>query len=271
MKTDDAIAESTEILQQLGLKEYEAKCFVGLSRLSTGTAKQLGEITDVPRTRVYDAIRILEAQGLVEIQHSSPQQFRAVSVSEAAETLGSQYGKRVDRMEEALENTSSIEPDTDNEIQEVWSMSGGEAIATRTDDLLDDAAEEVVLVIGDAELMTDELVATLNELATSIDLLIGAVTEPLQEAIHDAVPEATTFLSGLGWLRSEHDDDDDMTIGRFLLVDRSTILVSTVLPETRKEQAIFGDGFQNGLVVIARRLISYGLIPERDPESARAT
>ena len=48
------------------MKEYEAQCFVGLSRLSSGTAKQLSEITDVPRTRVYDAIRLLEVQGLVD-------------------------------------------------------------------------------------------------------------------------------------------------------------------------------------------------------------
>ena len=85
MSTDDTVDEAIEVLQQLGLKEYEAKCFVGLSRLSTGTAKQISEITDVPRTRVYDAIRVLEAQGLVEIQHSSPQQFRAVPLAEATD------------------------------------------------------------------------------------------------------------------------------------------------------------------------------------------
>ena len=67
MTTDETIQEAVEVLQQLGLKEYEAQCFVGLSRLSTGTAKQLSEITDVPRTRVYDAVRVLEAKGLVVV------------------------------------------------------------------------------------------------------------------------------------------------------------------------------------------------------------
>ena len=91
MSTDNTLDEAVEVLQQLGLKEYEAKCFVGLSRLSTGTAKQLSEITDVPRTRIYDAVRVLEAQGLVVIQHSSPQRFRAVPLEEATETLRDQY------------------------------------------------------------------------------------------------------------------------------------------------------------------------------------
>lgn len=51
-------------------------------QLSTGTAKEISEISEVPRRRVYDAIRVLKAQGLVEVQHSNPQQYRAVSVEE---------------------------------------------------------------------------------------------------------------------------------------------------------------------------------------------
>jgi len=41
-----------------------------------------------------------------------------------------------------------------------------------------------------------------------------------------------------------------------VLVDRSTILVSSIVPSTGEEHAIFGEGFGNGLVVIARRLMS---------------
>jgi sugar-specific transcriptional regulator TrmB len=50
--------------------------------------------------------RVLEVQGLVEIQHSSPQQFRAVSVAEATGTLRGQYETRVDRLHNALEPAS---------------------------------------------------------------------------------------------------------------------------------------------------------------------
>ena len=63
MDTSEDVEEAVRVLNELGLKEYEARCFVGLSRLDTGTAKKLSELTDVPRTRVYDAIRVLEAKG----------------------------------------------------------------------------------------------------------------------------------------------------------------------------------------------------------------
>lgn len=96
-------------------------------------------------------------------------------------------------------------------------------------------------------------------------LLIGAVTESMQDQIQMAVPGATTFISGLEWLHDGNINEESTAIGRLLLVDRSTILVSSIMPNTKEEQAIFGEGFGNGLIVIARRLMAQGLLPARDP------
>jgi len=52
MSTEASVDEAIEVLQQLGLKEYEARCFVGLTRVSAGTAKKLSDLTEVPRTRI---------------------------------------------------------------------------------------------------------------------------------------------------------------------------------------------------------------------------
>ena len=266
MTSNTSLEEAIEVLQQLGLKEYEARCFVGISRLHTGTAKQLSEITEVPRTRVYDAIRVLEAQGLVEVQHSSPQQFRAVPLDEATETLRDQYDDRIERLNDALNTVETVEPDDETTIQQIWSMSGQDAIENRTNQLIRGASEEIVLVLGDESLLTDSLVASLNKVGNGVDLLIGALTESLQEQIQTAVPNATTFISGLEWLHGENAAEDETAIGRLLLTDRSTILVSSIVPDNRKEQAIFGEGFGNGLVVIARRLMAQGLLTALDPQ-----
>lgn len=265
MKQTNNAEEATEVLQQLGLKEYEARCFVGLSRVSSGTAKQLSEMTEVPRTRVYDAIRMLEAQGLVEIQHSSPQRFRAVSIDEATETLHDQYEDRVQRLHNALEAVEVVETEETSDLQEVWSMSGRQAIENRTADLIRGATDEIVLVIGDESLLTDDLIQELNAVGNGADLVIGALTRSIEDHIRRTIPEATTFISGLEWLHGEGDTSGEVAIGRLLLVDRSTILVSSIIPETGKEQAVFGEGFGNGLVVIARRLMAQGLLTTRDP------
>jgi sugar-specific transcriptional regulator TrmB len=266
MDTKANIEEAIEILQQLGLKEYEARCFVGLTRLNTGTAKKLSDVTDVPRTRVYDAVRILEAHGLVEIQHSSPQRFRAVSLEEATETLRHKYEDRIERFQDALEPVDIVDED-ESSVQEVWAMNGQDAIENRTEQLIEGASDEIVLVIGDESLLTETLIGTLNGVEDDIELLVSTLTPSLQEAVQAAVPTATTFVSGLEWLHSEHSSDDDTVIGRLLLVDREAILVSSIMLESKAEQAIFGEGFGNGLVVIARRLMAECLVPVRDPSS----
>ena len=267
MDTSKNVEEAIEVLQQLGLKEYEARCFVGLTRLHTGTAKKLSELTEVPRTRVYDAIRVLEAQGLVEIQHSSPQQFRAVSLDEATETLRDQYEDRIGRLHSALATIDIVDGDDDSSVQEVWAMAGEDAIENRTEQLIETAADEIVLVIGDESLLTDDLFDTLNGVSNDVELIVGAVTLSLQDQIQAAVPDATTFVSGLEWLHGANTTEEDTAIGRLLLVDRSTILVSSIIPDSKEEQAIFGEGFGNGLVVIARRLMAQGLISVRDSAS----
>lgn len=55
--------EAVTSLEELGLTEYEARCFVALTRLSKGTAKEVSQVADVPRSRVYDTIERLERTG----------------------------------------------------------------------------------------------------------------------------------------------------------------------------------------------------------------
>ena len=265
MVDNDKQEQAAGLLQQLGLKEYEAKCFVALTRKETATAKEISEIADVPRTRVYDAIRVLEAQGLVEIQHTNPRQYRAVPLEEAAQTLRRQYESRVDELQETLNDIEPADPSSEKVTHEVWSLSGGEGITTRTLQLLEDAEEEVVFVVSSPAVLTDELVERLNEtVARGVPVLVGTVSTDLRDELKERVPDAEVFESRLDWL---HDDaDDEVAIGRMLLVDRETILLSSLDEDEQMERAIFGRGFENGLVVITRRLMATGLATIHDHE-----
>ncbi|MDY7080848.1 MAG: helix-turn-helix domain-containing protein, partial [Halobacteria archaeon] len=140
-------------MKQLGFKEYEAECFVGLSRLGKGSAREISEISEVPRTRVYDAVRVLEMKGLVEVQHSTPQQFRAVDIDQTIEILRNEYDSKLDRLCEALQGLELVQSDDATEVEhEVWSISGDDSITSRMKHLIDTAEDEVVLVIGDVEM-----------------------------------------------------------------------------------------------------------------------
>jgi sugar-specific transcriptional regulator TrmB len=264
--------EAVGLLQQLGLKEYEAKTFVALARRETGTAKDVSETSEVPRTRVYDAIRVLESKGLVETQHSKPQLFRAVSVEEAVDTLRSEYLDRAESLRDTLRGLEPAEDDAGEEVtHDVWALSGERGIASRTEKLVDDSSQECILVLGHESAFTEGLVESLQAARErGVDVLVGTVSEDLQATVREAVPEVEVFVSGLEWLGQSTLPGDDTEIGRLLLVDREAILVSSFVRTStgdRHEQGVFGRGFDNGLVAIVRRLMATGLVPPADPAS----
>ncbi|OTF01987.1 transcriptional regulator [Halorubrum sp. SD683] len=259
------------MLQELGLKEYEARSFVALARRENGTAKDISEMSEVPRTRVYDAVRVLESKGLVETQHSSPQVFRAVSVDEAVNTLRTEYADRVSSLRSALRGLEPPDGVTGEEVtHEVWSLSGEQGITSRTQQLIEGASEEVVLVIGHEDTFTDRLAAALQDAKDrGVTVIVGAASESLRATIETALSNVEVFVSGLEWLQQSSVPGDTTEISRLLLVDRQAILVSSFTRNGEsgheQEQAVFGRGFDNGLVAIVRRLMATGLLSEDDP------
>ncbi|MBV0923958.1 TrmB family transcriptional regulator [Halomicroarcula limicola] len=257
---------AVELLQQLGLKEYEAKAFVALSRLPRGTAKEISDVSEVPRTRVYDAIRVLEAKGLVEIQHSNPQVFRAVSIDEAVETLRNEYDDRVETLRQALEGLDPAVSDEESEVtHEVWALAGEAGITSRTAQLISGADSEVVIVLGHEGVFTDDLADCLQQAQRhDVDVIVGTVSDALRDRVEKALPGTEVFVSELAWLTHSSLPGDDTEIGRLLLVDRETILVSSFYQtdsgERTQEKAVFGQGFDNGLVTIVRRILATGLL-----------
>lgn len=98
--------------------------------------------------------------------------------------------------------------------------------------------------------------------------MVGTPDSSSQEAVQSDIPDGSIFISGLEWLGRSVIPDDHTKISRLLLVDQSMLLVSTVNTNPageQSEQAIFGRGFNNGLVAIARRLMATGLLPIDDP------
>lgn len=261
---------AVKLLQELGLKEYEARCFVALSRRPQGTAKDISETSEVPRTRVYDAIRVLETKGLVEVQHTNPKQFRAVPIDEAIETIRSEYEERTDTLRLALRGLEPADfPDEREVTHEVWALSSTAGIESRVNQLLGDAGEEIIMVVGDEGVLTDNLIDHLRTASDrGVDIVVGVEDEQIRDQLAGTLPSVETFVSDIHWLGHSAFPDDDTEIGRLLLIDRSTILVSSFTrggdDERSNEQAVFGRGFDNGLVAIVRRLIATGLLTEVD-------
>jgi sugar-specific transcriptional regulator TrmB len=258
MEPGETQRRAVEQLQGLGLKEYEAEALVALIRLGDGTAKEVSEVSEVPRTRVYDAVRVLEAKGLVEVQHSSPQRFRAVPVREALATLERQYEDRFESLERDLQTLEETSSGGNPPPNEVWTLTDKEAIANRIERLIGEAENEVIVVVGDDGRFDTGMTTRLEQaVERDIAVAVGALDAAAAERMRRDVPDVGVFTTDLGWLEPE-EGTDEASVSVLVLVDRDTLLVSAVNPNGDGEHAVFGEGFANGLVVIARRILLTG-------------
>ena len=149
---EDPEAAAVEQLERFGMSSYAARTFVALETLGSGTARDVSQVSSVPRTRVYDAIDELEEEGLVDIQQASPKRFWAISSETASRTFEHELQRRIELLRTALDE---IEPSQRRAEQRgVWTVNGQTAITNRVLEFFDSADDEIVYMTVE-DLLTD--------------------------------------------------------------------------------------------------------------------
>jgi sugar-specific transcriptional regulator TrmB len=229
---------------------------VALVGFESGTARDVSEVSEVPRTRAYDAIDELRDRGLVDVLQSSPKRFRAVSAETTSRTFEHELRHRTGVLRTAL---SEIEPvERRAEQRGVWTVDGQRAVAERVAEFFASAEEEIVYMTVE-DLLTDELIDGLSEAATrGVSVKLGGVSPEVQARIQDDIPEATMFESLWVW--------SDTSAGRLMMVDGRKTLVSALVngadaspSAARSETAIWGEGDANSLVVVLKAIFAWRL------------
>ena len=163
-------------LKNLGLSRYEAKAYIGLTKIITGNADEIAEISDLPRSRVYDILNGLEKKGFVSIQRQRPLKYEAVEPNvifkKEKEELISELNKTEQKLEEYYTNQIS-------EIQApVWLIHYPENIIEKEMSLIKKAEKSLTMRIGfllpgEGELM----VKVMNNLSKNVKIRILANPE----------------------------------------------------------------------------------------------
>ena len=261
---DNPRAAAIEQLDEFGLSTYAARTFVALMGLGTGTAKDVSQVSEVPRTRVYDAIDELHGRGLVDIQQSSPKEFWAIS----ADTTSRKFEREIDYRTSVLRNAlNELEPAQRTEEQRgVWTVDGHTAVTDRVLEFVNGADDEIICMIVE-ELLTEDIIDAFRDAADrGVTINLGGVSPEVQERIRDEIPGANLFESLWVW--------SDTPAGRLILVDGTRTLVSVLVngtdatpSDSRAETAIWGAGETNSLVVVLRAIFTWRLQNVEDAET----
>lgn len=212
MSTQDAVAA----LKHLGLPNYQARVFVALQQLGSGTAQTISEISAVPRSQVYGAADDLADRGLVEVTESSPKTYRPVSLSAARDQLMTRLEREQERAFENLDALRTAEPDHTGG-QDVSTLRGRQPIDDRIAALIETAKRVIVIVAPSADSMTDGIVDALREQATA-GVVVTVVTAEADLRSRFADDPVDVIVMG--------EDNPADFAGRALMVDEATILLA---------------------------------------------
>jgi len=119
--------EILEILQRLGLSEYESKTYATLSILGPVKATELSREAEVPQSKIYEVLSNLTRKQLVEVLEGRPKEFKAVSAEIIIKSLLTEREQQAKTLrEQALIISSLLKPDKPREeiMTGVWIQKG---------------------------------------------------------------------------------------------------------------------------------------------------
>ncbi|MEF8882292.1 MAG: helix-turn-helix domain-containing protein [Halapricum sp.] len=234
--------EAVEGLQTLGLPNYEARVFVALQRLGGGTAQEVSQLSEVPRSQVYGAADDLAERGLVEIVESSPKRYRPVELSTARELLSERLEREKERAFDSLESIRENEIDRPAS-GDVSTLRGRQPIDDRIATLLTEAAETAVFVSPDTASLTTDIASALRE-AGRADVDVTVVTA--EASIRDRFANDSVSV----FVMSEDNPAD--FAGRALMIDDRTVLLAAETgEETVEEEALWTGDSSIGRILAA--------------------
>lgn len=135
-------------LMKLGLSEYEARVYAASVALGPAKARQIHEVSEVPRSRVYDVLDSLVARGIMNVTPSQPRVYCAVPPEATVEQLRDEYlnaGRNV------IERLESLSVDRQPAYEPVWTVRGQRNIRNTIDQIIDSAAETIHFGFNDPD------------------------------------------------------------------------------------------------------------------------
>jgi len=125
--------------------EYEIEAYLAVLEHGRLTASEIAERTDIPQPRVYDTVRSLSENGLVELRESRPMQVLAVDPEEAfsdvQSTLSTLVGDLSERYSRPTRDSEAVSLVKSRQtvlryIEEVIATADYELVLSLTPDLL---------------------------------------------------------------------------------------------------------------------------------------
>jgi Cd2+/Zn2+-exporting ATPase len=161
-------------LTSIGFTEYEAKVYVALLREHPATGYQIGKSAGVPRSMVYEALGRLHVRGAVlKTEEPKVTLYRPVPPGVLIDRLAQEQQRLHERLRSGLLGLFA-----EHEEDRFWTISGRGPVISYAAQMIEDAEDELLLVVDDEELdaLREDVEAACGRGVEVSTLLTGAAT-----------------------------------------------------------------------------------------------
>jgi len=166
--------EARRVLRELGLTTYETRAYLALLERGVLTASQVSENADVPYSKVYEILTLLERKGWIESEHGRPGRYYPKAPSEALAAAKMQLEERVKAWEKTF--TGELQPFYEKrEIREkpdIWILRGELNTIAKLREMLDKTRSELMIAAPIVPKAFADLVTSVLQHLQSADLKI---------------------------------------------------------------------------------------------------
>jgi len=190
-------------LEKFGLTENEAKAYVGLVSLREATAREVHELTNVPRAKIYEILNVLAKKGFLEVRQGTPTYFRAV---DPKQVIGKIKDELLNCAIETLDQLNELSYELPK-ASPVWCIQSEWGIKNRVREILSGAKEELIIFSSSPEYLK-EFEAELRKLEKtcrltfivdeverfkSLPFEFREVTQEFKDSINNIIVDGTQY------------------------------------------------------------------------------
>lgn len=171
------------LLRRTGLSDYEAKAYLALVLRSHGTAEDVADTADIPRTSAYKVLEALRQKGFVTSKGGRPAVFHHAPPLEIRDRLAAE----MERGFQLLDSLRGSQTEKGSP-QLVYTIMGKERVMAKIGEMLDMSKERFFL-------SSPDLTELINELASKFSNALKRgvhVTVVAQPSVR--VPDATEVI-----------------------------------------------------------------------------
>jgi sugar-specific transcriptional regulator TrmB len=153
------MATLVQRLVDIGLSEYEARAYMALLQLGSATGYQVAKESGVPRSTIYEVLAKLVMRGAALTQSFAEQvRYAAVAPEQFLGRLQREFQGHTDALLDGLRDMTPPAAPPGN----TWNLTGHRNLFSYARQMIEQAREEVTLLVGDDDEL-DELLPSLRQ------------------------------------------------------------------------------------------------------------